>query len=354
MTAFIEKIWHHAMHRSVYRMRRYRFYPYLYPATLRAALRPSRHSGHPDAGEVSNFMTALPNPGAGIGHQIANWLAGYWFARQFGCRYAHASFPNRSWDELLGFGRGETSIEEAEAAGYRRIRLPLFDEDNAEEVARIRRIVTAHSGRHVIFVLERDQFYRAQHNVREDLAAKYAASPVRQARQLIYDPSAINVAVHVRRGDVSRAKSEEDVQMMMRWQDVDYFEQALDRVVALLPADADIRIHLFSQGVEADFASFSHHPNLRFCLDMNAQDSFMHLAAADVLIASKSGFSYCPALLGDGVRAVPTPFWHDYPQDPRWVMLDSGARFDAEKMRVALLSLRPREPATRDGVEAAR
>src|ERR1017187_5754536 len=32
---------------------------------------------------INNYFSAVPNPGAGIGHQLANWIAGYWFAKQF-------------------------------------------------------------------------------------------------------------------------------------------------------------------------------------------------------------------------------------------------------------------------------
>lgn len=31
----------------------------------------------------NQYFAAIPNRGAGIGHQLANWIAGYWFARIF-------------------------------------------------------------------------------------------------------------------------------------------------------------------------------------------------------------------------------------------------------------------------------
>lgn len=35
------------------------------------------------------YFAARPNPGAGIGHQMANWIAGYWWAKQLGLKFAH-------------------------------------------------------------------------------------------------------------------------------------------------------------------------------------------------------------------------------------------------------------------------
>ena len=49
------------------------------------------------------YFAAMPNPGAGIGHQIANWIAGLWFAEQFGLKFAHIPFSDVKWEEFLGF-----------------------------------------------------------------------------------------------------------------------------------------------------------------------------------------------------------------------------------------------------------
>ena len=39
-----------------------------------------------------NFIAARPNPGAGIGHQLANWMAGYHLAKEFGLKFANIPF----------------------------------------------------------------------------------------------------------------------------------------------------------------------------------------------------------------------------------------------------------------------
>ena len=58
------------------------------------------------------YFTAIPNPGAGIGHQLANWIAGYWFAQQFGLQFAHIPFSSNKWEDFLGFGDKSKQIAE--------------------------------------------------------------------------------------------------------------------------------------------------------------------------------------------------------------------------------------------------
>ena len=47
---------------------------------------------------------------------------------------------------------------------------------------------------------------------------------------------------------------------------------------------------------------------------------------ADALITSKSSFSYKPALLNRGVKFSPKNFWHSYPNDPNWILLDEEGK----------------------------
>lgn len=39
------------------------------------------HNNKLNASKKNLYFAARPNPGAGIGHQMANWIAGYWFAK---------------------------------------------------------------------------------------------------------------------------------------------------------------------------------------------------------------------------------------------------------------------------------
>ena len=54
--------------------------------------------------------------------------------------------------------------------------------------------------------------------------------------------------------------------------------------------------------------------------------SFLHMVYADVLITSKSSFSYKPALLNTGIKVSPKQFWHSYPKTTDWLLADEDGR----------------------------
>ena len=99
-----------------------------------------------------------------------------------------------------------------------------------------------------------------------------------------------------------------------------FLEQAL--TLPQLPGDKPIAVYLFSQGKKQDFPEFADFLNLHYCLDMGPIDSFLHMVNADLLITSKSSFSYKPALLNRGLKICPQNFWHGYPEDPNWILAD--------------------------------
>jgi hypothetical protein len=95
-------------------------------------------------------------------------------------------------------------------------------------------------------------------------------------------------------------------------------------VLSNLKTEKLIAIYLFSQGKMEEFADFNQFKNLQFCLDVSSMDSFLHMVFADVLIISKSSFSYKPALLNNGIKVCPEEFWHGYPETNDWIMADES------------------------------
>lgn len=72
---------------------------------------------------------------------------------------------------------------------------------------------------------------------------------------------------------------------------------------------------------------------------MDAQTSFLHLVYANLLITSKSSFSYKPALLNNGIKICPRNFWHGYPDSKDWILCDNNGIFDVSSLRNALSDL---------------
>lgn len=318
-------------HKIVYGLRHRPGFQWIYPARWHAALRGAGDR----SGTPPHYLTARPHPGAGIGHQLGNWIAGYHYAKLFDCNYAHSQFPDAKWEKLLGFADGEVAEQDLIAQGIRTVRLPLFDGEDATQVASIRRIIASYRRHPVLFVLEDDQFFRAQHPVAAALSEKF----IRANRQAFSRPLGgppLRVAVHVRRGDVDAASTNPNI--MMRWMDAAYFVRVLEQLVAVL-AGHSVQFELFSQGRSDDFANLETIASIRFRTDDGPLESFCDMAAADILVTSKSSFSYKPALLARGLRIVPGNFWHGYPDDPLWVQADDTGRIDEQVLSKGIAAL---------------
>lgn len=306
-------------------------YPYIYKSYWHYLLSNKKKSN------INNtcYYSARPNPGAGIGHQIANWIAGYWYAKQFGLKFAHIPFSTPEWDEFLGFGNGEKTINKLKQNGYKIRRLPLFNETNPNEVKLNKKIISSYAGEKVVFIAEQDQFYRDQYGIIDELKKKFYSAPARKNDHLIYSPDNFNIAIHVRRGDIMADPSNPN--LTMRYLSNDYFEKVLEQVVTNLHTSKPIHIYFFSQGKPEDYPEFAKYKNLHWCLDMNAQESFLHFVYADLLITSKSSFSYKPALLNNNIKLCPKHFWHGYPGTKDWILCENDGKFDKESLSFILI-----------------
>jgi hypothetical protein len=325
----------------VRRLRRHQGYYWLYPSYWRMKMARGGREGL----SSESYFTATPNPDAGIGHQLANWIAGFWFAQRFGLRFAHTPFSSPRWERFFGFGEGEPSAESLKKDGVRTVDLPLFDEDNPREVEAIGRIIGSYAGQTVLFRAEQDQFYHDQYPVREALKRKFNSAPARQDDVLEDGGEALHVAVHVRRGDIAVDPATASENLLMRWQESDYFEKVLSTTLSAL-GERPVRISLFSQGDDEQFRSFRQFPNITFKLDTGPVESFLQMVRADILITSKSSFSYKPALLNEGVKIAPAQFWHGYPDAEDWVLTGNDGSLNEERLRVAISALDGRRQKT--------
>lgn len=314
----LSKIKSHYWNKIVSHSRKKSYYPFLYKSYWYFLLNKTEHTNN-----SINYYTANPNPGAGIGHQMANWIAGYWFARQFGLQFAHIPFSKAQWDAFLGFGINEKKVSDLINNSYKKVRLPIFDENNFEEVELQKRIISSYANKNVIFIAEQDQFHQDQFVVMEDIKNKFFNAPSRKNDSLLYDKNNFNVAIHVRRGDIVIGQENKNTNLLMRWNSHQYFLNVLQNVLKIQETTKPISIYLFSQGTENDYAEFKQFKDIHFCLDMNAQDSFLHMVFADLLITSKSSFSYKPALISKGIKVCPEDFWHGYPKNNNWILANA-------------------------------
>lgn len=284
------------------------------------------------------YLTAEPNRGAGIGHQMDGWIAGYLYAKRWGIPYAYSGFSSADWDKVLGFGeQGPTVRQLVTEEGYKKRRLPYFNGNNQLEVQKIRNIIAAHSGKKVVFSLELDQFCDKQYEVAPYLTELFYHTDSRLHDWNLYRSDEINIAVHIRRGDILGADGQLQQQHQQRWLDNNYYLNVLDQILPLV-APNKYKIYLFSQGKEEDFSEFNKYENIEFCMELSSQDTFACLAKADILILGKSSFSFDAALIGNKIRICPKSFWGVYPDHKEWIVLeDDGTISNDQKIDISKL-----------------
>jgi hypothetical protein len=329
-TNFIKKIKRRTWYELVKATRNTRFYYHIYPSYWRYQFSNKSKSRKLDS---DIFISSTPNPSAGIGHQLANWNAGLWLAEMLGCPFAHIPFSTERWETFLGFGEQFPSLINLKKKGYKQRKLPLFDDTSEEEIDFVKRIIASYSGQKVVFVTEQDQPYTKQYETIPTLIRLFNSSRNRDSEETVYDPDAFNIAVHIRRAVVidNQLIEEDEEQRKKRWLDNDYYEKTLASILDNLKAGRRIKIHIFSTSEADEFRSFSKYGDVVFCNHLDEYSSFLHFVRADLLITSKSSFSYKPALLNEGIKVCPRHFWHGYPDSRKWLLADNdGSISEAE------------------------
>ena len=280
-----------------------------------------RLKGMQDTGDLSTlYHASYPNPAAGIGHQISNWAA-----ELYGVKYAYYPFANKQWEELLGFGAGEITFQELRRKGWRVRRLPRIRHDDIKEAELNCRIVKSYAGKKILFLAELDQFFFDLPKLQKIMQEKYYAADDKRDNNLVYNAEHFNIAIHVRRGDI--LANLDHPQLKMRYLANDYYERVLEMALEKIESEKPKHIYLFSQGGPEDFPEFQRFPNLHWCMKMSAYQSFEHMVHADLLITSKSSFSYKPALLSHGIKICPPHFWHPYPTSSDWIIANNDGTF---------------------------
>ena len=261
------------------------------------------------------FVAAIQDTGAGTGHRMHDWSTGLWVARNFNLTLLHTSLSvggkehgsAASWDEHLGIAWGENGMSPADAArlfpSLKQVLLPRLGHwgvPNAQALAVFGPAIAAHPGCDVLFFARGDEWPADTSPLtRATLAWKFAASSAALVRAasappLVFNASAVNVAVHFRVGDMT--PTPEHVLSII----------TLGKVVPALRragVRAPIHVHVFTDGArplpffkqnvaavgDAGLALFSHG-------DLPSWPAFWHFANADIFVGSLSSFSWMAGL----------------------------------------------------------
>ena len=136
---------------------------------------------------------------------------------------------------------------------------------------------------------------------------------------LTFDPNKLNIAVHIRRGDLLPGRQFSDLSSRML-PDAWYLE-ILNTIIH--NTHKDLAIHIFSEGKDGKYHSESgapfswkaHFENTSHAIhehiDSDFKSTFHHLLNADILIGSKSGMSHLAGMLSKQTKIMPK-MWHSY------------------------------------------
>ena len=266
----------------------------------------------------------------GPGAQIQAVMSTMLFAREVGFEYVHTPFASVShappgsprwheeWEAFANLGEGETRADDPRVA--------------RAAVRRVEHPASIWKRPDTLFVVQHchsfaDQAPDRYAGVIDQFVARYERVPKQVPLHAL--PGKLNVAVHVRRGDVSRRGS-----AALRYTSDEYVLRVVAAVLAAareagLPAAA----HLYSEGRDEDFAEFAARG---FSLHVSESPftTLHNLVRADVLLMARSSFSYAAALLSCGIR-VYEPFWHK-PMSS-WLVAGPNGELNERMLRQALL-----------------
>ncbi len=139
------------------------------------------------------------------------------------------------------------------------------------------------------------------------------------------NPRKLNVHVHVRRGDVQRDNKD-------KWLDMSHHLKIVHKVSeAAKLVDMSAEFHVHSQGNTSEFTQLAEKYGATLHIDMEMMASWKAMTEADVLIMSRSSFSYTAALYNQAGIII---YSNMRPSEPLPSWIEDSASVNAIAMRL--------------------
>ncbi|MEH2163380.1 MAG: hypothetical protein V7K38_20680 [Nostoc sp.] len=264
----------------------------------------------------------------GVGAQLIAILSTILFAHELGIQYVHTPFRNiahndnndlnfeHKWEISINIGFNELSINQIDL--------------NEITVICVNNITQVEIKDNTLYVIPHcHEFTKINPNkyskLLERFFYKYEKAPTKSS--LYFDSAKINIAIHIRRGDV--IKDDKD-----RYTANCFYTKIITQLSDLLnELELEHTFHLYSEGIIEEFSEFND-DNIILHLNECPFTTFHHLVSADVLVMAKSAFSYSAALFSKGIK-IYLPFQHRALKD--WLVVRKNACFNKDKLKKMVL-----------------
>lgn len=275
--------------------------------------------------EGRRFLTALPHPFCGIGHGFAEWHTAYQWAQMLGLEFVHIPLKGE-WDHFFGLG-GLPSYEQV-LKEYKPtiVRVPYAQgwSEGLDVFPDIKEFIDSiRSDKDLLFVLSDGQNSFDHISGARPFRNLFEENGDWQSLAQHHRRGKLNVAVHLRRGDVAQMAEAKVGNWQQRYVAEEWFVTMMDAVVEAA-GQAQPCFHIYSQGEQDDFPLVRERSDICFHLDSCEEETLFNMARADILIMSPSGFSYLASMLSSGLRIAPYPWWHNIPGDENWIRIIHG------------------------------
>ena len=201
-----------------------------------------------------------------------------------------------------------------------KIENPSINQIDDKVYKTVDQFIQSHSGSDIAFKISKNFSGDSEYeDTREWFLESYHDARKKFPIELRYDADKINVAVHIRRGDLLPGRQYSDLSNRMLPDS--WYRNILD--IILKNSSKKLSIHIFSEGIngeyraesgmpfswKSEFSDISH--NVLEHIDSGFMHTFHHLIHADILIGSKSGMSHFAGILSNQVKIMPK-MWHSY------------------------------------------
>lgn len=261
------------------------------------------------------YVWNVPHQFCGVGHLTSEWNAGFMLSQRYKLNFVHVPLPD-PWEDFLGWGKGELTYNSVKR--FKKIRLPLIlFKSNVDCVEKLAYLISRHEIKEkTLFVLGYNQNAYDQTESGEILRKKYDDHLAWKSVEVHKKDGGVTIAVHLRKGDI--LKSEKD--MKKRYIDATWMADLVSDIVGNVKRTA--KINLYSQGLtEEDKLAFSKVSGVSYFDNVDPCETFHNLLISDILVMSRSGFSYLAACMGRQLVIAPPKFWHCIPKGDRWIQM---------------------------------